>query len=95
MSEVVFNQAAAFEHERFFKGHRADRGGDGRRGDDLTLPDLSLALVNYPDLMALQIPERARHLRGSQKRRGQRHGCPRGIGKTFLGCLPDERRGSC
>ena len=70
---------------------------NGKR-DDHTPPDLSLALVNYPDLMALQIPERARHLPWLPEGGNVMVFGPRGIGKTFLqlalGVSLIERQGS-
>ena len=90
MSETTFKQAAsAFEEvqERFLTGIEPMVGGNGMangKRDDHTPPDLSLALVNYPDLMALQIPERARHLPWLPEGGNVMVFGPRGIGKTFL-----------
>ena len=90
MSETTFNQAAtAFDEaqERFLTGIEPMVGGNGMangKRDDQTPPDLSLALVNYPDLMALQIPERARHLPWLPEGGNVMVFGPRGIGKTFL-----------
>lgn len=47
-------------------------------------PDLSKALVSYPDLLALVIPERARHLPWLPESGNVMVYGPRGVGKTFF-----------
>ncbi len=89
-SEAAFTQAAtAFDEaqERLSTGIEQMLAGDGtanRLSEDRTPPDLLRALVNYTDLMALQIPERARHLPWLPEGGNVMVFGPRGIGKTFL-----------
>lgn len=52
--------------------------------EDKKHPDLSLALLNYTDLMALHIPERPKHLPWLPEGGNVMVFGPRGVGKTFL-----------
>ena len=82
MSEADFDEA----QERFLTALDEMVGDDVANGTtkNQAPPDLSRALVSYPDLMALQIPERARHLPWLPEGGNVMVFGPRGIGKTFL-----------
>lgn len=53
-------------------------------GAEKKAPDLSKALVSYPDLLALTIPERPRHLPWLPEGGNVMVYGPRGVGKTFF-----------
>lgn len=65
--------------EYFLKGLGPILGTTGKES-----PDLSQALVSYPDLLALKIPERPRYLPWLPEGGNVMVYGPRGVGKTFF-----------
>jgi len=66
-------------HEHFLNG-LGPILGEAEKGNT----DLSKALVSYPDLLALKIPERCRHLPWLPEGGNVMVYGPRGVGKTFF-----------
>ncbi len=76
-TQPLMSDTATQEH--FLRNLRAILGDEGNGSIDL-----SQALVSYPDLLALEIPERIRHVPWLPERGNVMVYGPRGVGKTFF-----------